>query len=288
MEKFSYKIPGIDFDPFLFVIFILLPVVAALLSLYSAFRLLKRARVLEDTPFSKIRSAAQGYIELNGIATSLPDVPILGELSLKPCAWYRYRIDELKTYYNQGETTSRWESILQGASTTCFLLSDGTGECIILPTGAEVITTSTLRWYGNTIPPTPYPEPSLWTFIFGTSGRFCYIEERIELNTEVYATGMFSTLQKNNEFTQVLAQQQNNIQSYMESKGSSTINILNNTGLGQKQSLLVSAHLEKKVVREYRFKAFIFFLSFLFFAIMTVTSSYSMVLKSVHQWQHSP
>ena len=43
----------------------------ALLALYFAFRNLHRARLIEDTPTSRIRSAHQGYVELIGEAAMM-------------------------------------------------------------------------------------------------------------------------------------------------------------------------------------------------------------------------
>lgn len=254
MNLINLKTHG-SIDPVLFILFIVLPLFTATLCLFYAFRFLKRARTLEDIPMSKIRSAAQGYVALTGKISSLSENAVYGALSKKPCVWYRYVIQVYNVYRTENGTESRWETLQQGASQENFLLNDDTGTCIINPSGAAIITASTLRWYGNTPTPPPYPEPSFWNLFFGTSGRFCYLEERLEENTEVYVTGMFNSLSRSEH-------------------------ILNNEGLGQKQSLLVSAVPQKKVARDYRFKAFIFFLSFLFFVIMVVSSSYRIVINS--------
>lgn len=47
---------------------------------YLGFRQLHRARLIEDTPTSRIRSAAQGYAELEGRAVALGD-PLYAPLS---------------------------------------------------------------------------------------------------------------------------------------------------------------------------------------------------------------
>lgn len=280
----DYKLTSHDIDPFLFILFIVLPMIVAILSLVYCFRFLKRARMLEDNPLSKIRSAAQGYVQLQGTISPLFETSGSDTLSTKPCVWYRYRIEEYKTYYTEDETISRWEPISYGISPTPFILKDNTGgECLINPIGAEIITTSALRWYGNTPNPTPFPEITLWTWLFGTRGKFCYLEERLELNTEVYATGMFYTVQRSNP----IVQDNPILQHYLAENQNSTLNLLNNEGLGQKQSLLISAVPQKKVAREYRVKAFLFFLSFLFFLTLMVGQGYPTVMQSLQEWERT-
>ena len=46
--------------------------IAAPLLFYFGFRNWRVARLIDDTPVSRVRSAAQGYVELSGIA-KLPD-----------------------------------------------------------------------------------------------------------------------------------------------------------------------------------------------------------------------
>ena len=53
-------------------------------------------RAAEDTPTALIRSAAQGYTELRGMADLLDGEPIRAPASLRPCVWYRYRIQHVE------------------------------------------------------------------------------------------------------------------------------------------------------------------------------------------------
>ena len=53
-----------------------------------------RARIIEDTPTSKIRSAARGYVELEGRARAFNNKPIQARLSHMPCLWYKYKIEK--------------------------------------------------------------------------------------------------------------------------------------------------------------------------------------------------
>lgn len=117
-----------------------LPSVAgiALLSLVTWVAAYRRRRALLDTPTSKIVSAAQGYVELQGKGLALEGTPLTAPLSGSVCLWYRYRVEE-----RDGE---RWEHIESGVSDACFLLDDGTGQCLIDPEGAEVVTRHHKTW----------------------------------------------------------------------------------------------------------------------------------------------
>ncbi len=50
----------------------------------------RRARAIDDTPTSKISSAAQGYIELVGRGRALGGLPVLSPVSQLICLWYRF------------------------------------------------------------------------------------------------------------------------------------------------------------------------------------------------------
>ena len=58
-----------------------------------AFVNFKRTRLIEDLPLSKIRSAAQGYVKLQGVTELLDGDPIEAPLSLRTCVWFRYAIE---------------------------------------------------------------------------------------------------------------------------------------------------------------------------------------------------
>ncbi|MEQ1815560.1 MAG: E3 ubiquitin--protein ligase, partial [Nitrosomonas sp.] len=67
---------------------------AILISFYLFVRNWKRLRIIEDTPTAKLRSAHQGYIELEGKGQFVDDQPIYAPLSNHPCLWYRSLIEQ--------------------------------------------------------------------------------------------------------------------------------------------------------------------------------------------------
>lgn len=147
-----------------------------------------KARHLLDTPTSRIRSAAQGYVELSGMLDELADAPaMLAPLTSKPCLWWRYRIEE----HIAGDKRRGWRVIDQGRSDRLLRLVDATGECLIDPEGAEVLPARREVWSG----PLHLVKGPLRTRLNDTlgSGRYRYIEERLQAGEPLYAIGEFRT-----------------------------------------------------------------------------------------------
>ena len=126
----------------------------------------RRSRAVADTPTSKIASAAQGYVELYGRACQHAGQQTLSRITGLSCLWYRYWIEQ-KTGDNN------WEQMESGASNDTFLLTDGSGECVIDPEGAEIITSHKDTW---------------------TDGGFRYTEWLVLPQDRLYAIGEFVTL----------------------------------------------------------------------------------------------
>jgi hypothetical protein len=99
-------------DPFGFFFTLTFTLGACLGGAWWCLRGWSQARHLLDTPTSKIRSAAQGYVELYGVLEALPDMQLRGPLTGKPCLWWRFRIEE---YRSSGKKRS-WRVIESGAS----------------------------------------------------------------------------------------------------------------------------------------------------------------------------
>lgn len=156
----------------------------------AAFRSFKRARLIEDTPTSRIRSAAQGYVEIAGNARLLPGTQNLAPLTQRPCVWWRYRISKRNESGSGKNRRSQWQTVASGTSSVPFLLDDGTGECIVQPEGAEVIPTESTTWYGST--PWPAAAPAMKPFLLMTGGRdYRYSEDRVYEHERVHALGDF-------------------------------------------------------------------------------------------------
>lgn len=110
----------------------------AFISLLAWQSSLRRLRVVRDTPTSKVASAAQGYVELTGKGRPFGE-PLLGKLSQLPCLWYRYKVER------QG-TKGKWHIVESGESDDTFILRDETGDCVIDPEHAEILTQHRDQW----------------------------------------------------------------------------------------------------------------------------------------------
>jgi hypothetical protein len=176
-------------DPSDFWFWLLILGVAVLGGGWFAFRWLHIARMLEDTPTSRVRSAAQGYVELVGRSRALAGTTNLAPLTQRPCVWWRFRIQKRAGSASRSGRRAQWHTTQSGRSEQPFLLDDGTGQCIVQPAGAEVLTSETMTWYGDTpwpaLPPgrrSPFGEP-----------EYRYYEERIYEHEQVHVLGEFRT-----------------------------------------------------------------------------------------------
>lgn len=138
--------------------------VMAAISILAWLSALNRLRAIRDTPTSKIASAAQGYVELSGRGHPFGD-PLLGKLSLLPCLWYRYRIE-------QRESGNKWKTMDAGESDDTFILRDDTGECVIDPEQAEILTLHHDQWH---------------------DGDYRYTEWKLIEHDSLYVIGQFRT-----------------------------------------------------------------------------------------------
>jgi hypothetical protein len=155
---------------------------------YLIWRNFHRARVIEDTPTALVRSAPQGYIELEGAGRSLAEQPIVAPLTSTPCVWYRFKIEKEKHSSRSG---SNWSDVESGSSETPFMFYDSTGECLVDPRKAEFTPGFKKVWYGSTKWPGVYEEKGFFGELLGT--RYRYTEERID-GRELYILGWFDTL----------------------------------------------------------------------------------------------
>jgi len=151
---------------------------------------LKKARYLLDTPTSKVRSAAQGYVELYGVLKDGAGL-LSAPLSAEKCVWWSFAIDE---QIRSGKDNNRWQQVEKGSSGALLCLNDGTGDCLIDPEGAHVIPMTKQVWYGTARHPhkEQLRKNFLQTMLSGVK-RYRYTEQRLHANEPLYAIGDFVT-----------------------------------------------------------------------------------------------
>lgn len=187
-----------------FLAFLGLAAAASGFGLWSGFRRLHRARLIENAPTARVRSAHQGYVELVGKAGALPGEPIIAPLSGAVCCWYDFRIER--------RSGKHWNIVDKGTSDAVFLVRDDTGDCLIDPDHASVTTTHLQSWYGNSSWPRGpsgvrwgSEPPQSWhvrlnrltgirvSVDFGM-GAYRYQEQVIMPDDDLYVVGEFRTL----------------------------------------------------------------------------------------------
>jgi hypothetical protein len=142
---------------------------------YTAIKSYRSGYLISIVPTARIRSAAQGYVELIGKAKLMDGPVIVSPLTRKVCVWYRYKIEEKIKQANS--KNSHWRTVKEETSDELFMLIDETGQCIVDPDDAEVIVKDKSVWYKHNVHP-----PRRYT------------EEIINESETLYAIGLFETM----------------------------------------------------------------------------------------------
>src|SRR5262245_60877393 len=107
--------------------------IAGLVAFYHGFTQLKKKRLMENIPTSKIRSMALGLVEVEGDAE--PVALLTAPFSKAACVYYQYKVEELR----QSRNSRTWVMIHHGNSQDApFYLHDDTGQVLVNPRGSEV------------------------------------------------------------------------------------------------------------------------------------------------------
>jgi hypothetical protein len=99
---------------------------------FQGFRLLQRRRLILDTPFSKIRSAAMGMVEISGLAVG--PYTMVAPITARPCYYYRTQVWE----YRRRGKNNQWVKIASECRHVPFFLDDNTGRLLVDPRGADL------------------------------------------------------------------------------------------------------------------------------------------------------
>lgn len=187
LTELSHQVQRLESDEFWIATGLM--AILALIGAIMAWLKLTKGRQIQDTPTSKIRSAAQGYVELEGIAQMLPGDPVISPLSGQQCCWWKYSVEEKRSSYSNGRRTTRWATVESASSDDMFQLVDDTGECVVDPDGARVIPNNRVRWYGRSRHAPRKPEKSPF---FGL-GSYRYTEHVVRIGSPLYVLGWFRT-----------------------------------------------------------------------------------------------
>jgi hypothetical protein len=109
-----------------------LGVVGGIYLFSNGFRMLRYKRLILNTPLSKIRSAAIGLVEINGMPVGPHTLssPITGD----PCFYYSVRAWQ----WNDSGKSAKWQQVLNESLYVPFFIEDSTGRVLVNPQGADL------------------------------------------------------------------------------------------------------------------------------------------------------
>jgi len=119
-------------DPSTLLIFCVIGFCAGIGLFLYGFRLLQRRRLISDTPFSKIRSASMGMVEVSGQAVG--PYTMVAPVTARPCYYYRTLVWEWK----QSGKNKTWVQVASECMHLPFFVDDNTGRLLVDPRGADL------------------------------------------------------------------------------------------------------------------------------------------------------
>jgi hypothetical protein len=93
---------------------------------------LQRRHLILNTPFSKIRSASMGMVELSGLAVG--PYTMVAPITERPCYYHRTFVWEWK----QAGKNKQWVKVAAECRHVPFFLDDNTGKVMVDPRGADL------------------------------------------------------------------------------------------------------------------------------------------------------
>ncbi len=181
------------------ILFLLIGGLLSLGCIAGAFWTLRRKRLIDDVPTSKVLGVFIGLAELKGTAES--ENPLTAFLSGTRCVHYIWQVDEhwtrtvVETYTDaQGRvqtrvrTESGWTKVAGGKESILFYLKDDTGVIRIVPDGAEI---GAVTVFNKTCSPLDalYYEKGPAGAIANSTQRRRFYETILPLHTMLYVIG---------------------------------------------------------------------------------------------------
>jgi hypothetical protein len=188
LSEYIYGLSPAEFNFITLALFI-----TVLFSLYQIYQIHQRYRFINDTATSRIASAAQGYLELKGLAELLPGSNIISPFSQRKCIWYQCKVEVKKTTGKR----NHWVEESNQVSDEIFLIKDDTGECIVIPDEAKVIPSYRRVWYGNGLQASHSGSKDSAVSGFIGLGNYRFTEQMIFVADPLYVLGDFESVRKN-------------------------------------------------------------------------------------------
>lgn len=120
-------------------VYMVIGIVAGIVLFYRGFRMLQFKRLVLNTPFSKIRSASMGLVEVSGAAIGPQTIP--AGITGAACYYYCATAWELR----QSGNSRQWKKVAEETLYVPFFVDDSTGRLLIDPQGADLDVHRTFR-----------------------------------------------------------------------------------------------------------------------------------------------
>lgn len=178
---------------FIVMVALLLMFYAFFMGMLNTIKVLRRISKLKQ---SKIMSAPpHQYVELQGVAKPTSTGGVISPLTQKHCLCYRYTIEELRSARGKNAQQD-WMMIEDVTSSAFFVIDDGTGQCLISPSFAEIVTEEE-TWTSSTLPDWLQSGTNKTGLLSKLSAlekkQYKFTESRIEENGSIFAVGFFRT-----------------------------------------------------------------------------------------------
>lgn len=166
------------------------------LLLIGGFSGLRKKRLIENLPTSKVKGVFMGLNEVKGIIRC--ENPLTSFLTELPCVYYSYSIAEHYSYEetytdDKGKTRTRtvsgWRTIDSGGEMIPFQIDDGTGKLRVVPDGAEIEPLDVMAEDCGPLNPLYYGKGPPFAISDSTLERR-FTERALVVTDEVYVIGM--------------------------------------------------------------------------------------------------
>lgn len=151
---------------------------------------IRRSYWIINTATSKIASAHQGYVEIEGITKNIELVPLVSPLTGTACVWYWVCVEHNDNDEMGNMQKSAWRRIYQHQSENLIAVEDETGECLVDPESATIRPHVNRQWYGSTEWPTGLTNHVGGSFF----GDYRYTEKLLLPHRSIYVLGWFKTI----------------------------------------------------------------------------------------------
>lgn len=164
-------------------------ILLTLITLVAGIWFVRRTYWIINTPTSKIASAHQGYIEIEGITKNNDVTPLVSPLTGTVCVWYWVSVEQREESFSDSRR-SDWRRVYQHESENLITVEDETGECLVDPESAGIRPSTRRQWYGHTERPS-----GLTTSVGGQFfGDYRYTEKLLLPHRSLYVLGWFKTI----------------------------------------------------------------------------------------------